>query len=60
MKNEDIAIEEDGDEIFTPMPKYCLKWPCCTKKEPLIINRKGFLCCPICGGSYGNYNRKSS
>lgn len=22
-----IEVEEDGDEIFTQMPKVCVKWP---------------------------------
>jgi hypothetical protein len=48
----DIAIEEDGDEIFTKV-KYCTKWPCCWEKKPLIKNHNGFMICPICKGSYG-------
>lgn len=50
-KNDIINVEEDGDEIFTPFPKYCIK--CFDEKYKLIVNEKGFVCCPNCGGSYG-------
>ena len=50
-----VQDEEDGDEIFTPMPEFCLKWPCCIKKQSLICVN-GFMLCPICNGSYGKYD----
>jgi hypothetical protein len=24
----EIAVEEDGDEVFTPMPTHCIRWEC--------------------------------
>lgn len=47
-----LAIEEDGDEVFTRTPKTCLQWKCRNKPNKLE-NRKGFMVCPNCGGSYG-------
>jgi hypothetical protein len=44
-------IEEDGDEIFTKMPKRCLKFSC--GKAKIKKNKKGFYCCLKCGASYG-------
>lgn len=46
-----VAIEEDGDEVFTTV-RHCVVWPCSAKKQPLVV-RNGFRCCPLCGGSYG-------
>lgn len=40
------------DQPILPMPKYCSKFPCCNEKKPLE-NREGFMCCPVCGASYG-------
>ena len=52
-KCADNEVEEDGDEIFTPMPKYCLKCRNGTLSEPLSPDKNGFMVCPKCGGSYG-------
>lgn len=48
-----ISIEEDGEDIFTPFPKYCLV--CFNQKQIKykLKNKNGFLCCINCGGSYG-------
>ena len=40
------------DQPILPMPKYCSQFPCCNEKKPLE-NRDGFMCCPVCGASYG-------
>ncbi len=48
----DVAIEEDGDEIFTPMPKRCPKCIAILKR-----NRRGFMACTKCGASYGKARR---
>lgn len=40
------------DQPLLPTPEYCSKFPCCNEKKPLE-NREGFMCCPICGASYG-------
>jgi hypothetical protein len=48
-----VIVDNDGDDApVTPMPEHCVVWPCCKEKRPLE-NREGFMCCPICGGSYG-------
>jgi hypothetical protein len=28
-----IAVEEDGDEVFTPMPTHCTRWECSNTYE---------------------------
>ncbi len=48
-------VEEDGDEVFTPMPKFCVKFPCNQKQVPLE-NRDGFMVCSNCQCSYGHKN----
>jgi len=53
MKPEELAdgVEEDGEEIITPMPATCPTWKCDGAK--LVINEVGYWVCPNCGGSYG-------
>lgn len=47
-------VEEDGDEIITPMPKACTRWPCIDSgKDRRLVKRKGFMVCPVCSHSYG-------
>jgi hypothetical protein len=40
------AVEEDGDEIFTPIPETC-------HCGGAVALRDGFHKCGKCGGSYG-------
>jgi len=47
-----ILVEEDGDEVFTSMPRFCVKHPCNIKKLPLK-RENGFMVCPSCKCSYG-------
>jgi hypothetical protein len=48
-------VEEDGDEVFIPMPKHCTKWECDKAK----LERQGkFVRCPKCRGSYGRMTLK--
>lgn len=49
-------VEEDGDEIFTPMPKHCTKF-CCRHVRQKLVKRKGFMVCPRCETSYGKAKR---
>lgn len=58
-------VEEDGDEIFTPMPEHCLKFGCSFGKPgegtgTKLVNRKGFMVCPRCGGSYGVASKRNA
>lgn len=46
------SVEEDGDEIFTPMPRSCQRFAC-REHHLKLENRNGFMCCPRCGVSYG-------
>jgi len=46
-----VVVEEDGEDIFSPMPKRCLEFKC--NGAVLEQDRKGFMYCPACGGSYG-------
>lgn len=59
-------VEEDGDEVFTPMPTHCTRFECNfevdyrgngpTKKRdpsPLFRNALGFMECSRCHSSYG-------
>lgn len=53
------VLEEDGDEVFTPMDA-CYRWTCREwppgnnfPVRPALIERNGFMVCPKCGGSYG-------
>jgi hypothetical protein len=53
-----IAVEEDGDEIITPMPTYCMRCRVGFTHDgkpmyALLFERGGFICCSVCGGSYG-------
>lgn len=49
-----IGVEEDGDEIFTPMPEKCEYWQCrFSKKDTKLVKEKGFMVCPVCRKSYG-------
>jgi hypothetical protein len=43
------AVEEDGDEIFTPMPTTCIRWNCGGTVKPT----RGFHVCDRCHCSYG-------
>ena len=45
-----MPVEEDGDEVFTPMPTHCANLNC--HNSPLV-NRNGFMVCPSCNGSFG-------
>jgi hypothetical protein len=47
-----IAVEEDGDEIFTPMPKECHGWPARHEPAP-VVPMNGFMRCEHCKASYG-------
>lgn len=49
---EALRILEAG---CTTMPESCIVWPCCKtpKKAILSPDENGFMCCPICGRSYG-------
>ena len=53
-----VAVEEDGDEIFTPMPTHCVKRQCRKDGGGLIVERGGFMVCETCGSSYGKAERK--
>lgn len=51
-----VEVEEDGDEVFTTMPKSCTKWPCCWSPDKAVLVKTspyGFMVCPLCCGSYG-------
>ena len=60
-KVEPINVEEDGDEIFLPIPKKCTMWKCNIEtnylKAPVIV-RDGFHVCSNCGVSYGGARSK--
>jgi len=60
MKEEHWQVEEDGDEVFTPMPTHCTLWGCISAfhgrrlpPAPLFRNDRGFMECSRCGCSYG-------
>jgi len=57
MKKNTIEVEEDGDEVFTMFPKFCLKWECYSKKV-MLKKKDGLMKCPSCGSSYGRLNEK--
>lgn len=44
-----VSVEEDGDEVFTPMPENC---QLCLDKPRLKPDENGFMVCPCCDGSY--------
>lgn len=45
-------VEEDGDEIATPMPKFCTAFVC-HGKDHSLVKQNGFMICPWCKVSYG-------
>lgn len=45
-----VLVEEDGEDVFLPMPKHCIKFPC---NGEIKLDKKGFMSCTICGASYG-------
>lgn len=52
-----IAVEENGDEVLAET-RTCVK--CRTGFTdngkpiyPRLVEQRGFLCCPVCGASYG-------
>jgi len=53
--NFDVSDEEAPDALATSAARSCTRWPCSSDAEraTLIVNDKGFLVCPLCGGSYG-------
>jgi len=43
------TVEEDGDEIFTPMPTRCVRYDCRGR-----VRKQGrWMRCEKCGASYG-------
>lgn len=63
-----MSVEEDGDEVFTPMT-HCYRWECQEWDKsipvyPTLVPRKvwgtTFMCCPKCGGSYGEQPKVNS
>lgn len=53
-----IAVEEDGEDIFTPMQRQCTRWECQYAfgnrgANTTLAPKGGFMCCPNCGVSYG-------
>lgn len=56
-----MIVEEDGDEIFTPMPEYCehLTKRLGHSERVKLVVEKGFLVCPECHCSYGPTKQKS-
>lgn len=54
-----IAVEEDGDEILTPIPTFCHGWP--TPHEPArIVPMNGFMRCEYCKVGYGRDESQST
>lgn len=54
-----IFEEEEGETVLTIMPTACTKFECqVSGKDRRLVTRKGFLVCPVCGGSYGIANPK--
>lgn len=51
-KNQACAVEEDGDEICTPIPNSCQRFAC-KEHHPKLENVNGFMVCPRCKASYG-------
>lgn len=58
------VVEEDGDEIFVPLSRGCLRWECQTWEtgmsrptHPQLVAKDGFWICPKCNGSYGPVNQ---
>ena len=50
------AVEEDGDEIFTPIPKLCVIWSC----NGFVHKRENFWKCDRCGTSYGRVRKSAT
>lgn len=48
----DTDTEEDGDEIFTTFPRWCMVGKCFGMKHRLIV-KDGIMFCPNCHGGYG-------
>ena len=51
------------NQFITPMPEFCILFPCCRKDKKdrrLIENRYGFMICPLCKKSYGERNKEMS
>ena len=51
-----IPVEEDGDEIFAPIPEVCAIWNCKGSVRP----EKGFHKCDKCGTSYGRVHKSQA
>lgn len=58
-------VEEDGDEVFTPMPKTCPQWRVTDPKTlngqicgGKVENMGGFMRCKICFASFGPAEEK--
>jgi hypothetical protein len=47
-----ITVEEDGEEIFTPIPKMCSGWPLPHEPAP-VREMMGFMRCEYCKASFG-------
>ena len=45
-------VEEDGEYLFTPMPKVCHGWAFAHKSAP-VVEMNGFMRCERCMVSYG-------
>jgi hypothetical protein len=56
-----VSVEEDGDEIFTPIPKKCVV---CWNQFGIIggirETSRGFMECEICGCSYGKVKKQKT
>lgn len=58
-----IAVEENGDEVFTPMPgggTHCTLYDCLMTNDvrtlfpaPIVRNKHGFVVCTRCKSTYG-------
>lgn len=51
----DVGTEEDGEDVFTPMPKRCRAWRDGDYCDGKVVVQKGtgFHVCEKCGVSYG-------
>jgi len=58
-KNQACPVEEDGDEIITPMPNSCQRFSC-REHHPKLENVNGFMVCPRCKTSYGDAKRQAT
>lgn len=52
-----VTVEEDGDEVFLPAD-HCYSCRLGFKDDKPVyaplVNKNGFLCCIVCGASYGS------